>query len=714
MSDVTTTLTPDNTETAALRAELELFRLTHQVHQRLGTLLELQRVLEQFAVLLFELVPCQRVLLLMLDRDGVILEYGACYPPLPDLNRQTTLEMTLINIFNTTGEPVLQQIKHRHAVTVNVSQLAGSRLAELAMLLEAQILQFLPIVAGNELPGIVVMQYAPEKSLPPQSRFLPALLESAALYISNARQHSQIVQELATTVYEMNILQQIDTELNETIDLNYVFRMIMDWGLRFTSAHAAGLGLYDHKTDSLRVMVVYGYENNALPVGTPLDSQQGGITLRVARSGEAEVIPDVYMDKDYYPAARSTRSQLSVPIFREEHVIGVLTLESNKLNGFTENHLNFARSLTGRAGVAVDNARLFAETNREREKLALIVRNITDIVIVVDTDGRIIVLNHTAAIALRLDTTTDYSGKRVSEVLSDTSLLRMYQQAQTMLDDSITGEAKLPNERVYHVMMKRYKEIGWIIVLQDITYFKEMDQLKSELVAQVSHDLKQPLSIMRGYLDLLQMTNQFDDKSQRYMDSLDNAFYAMRQLIDDLLNMAHIESGLELTMEPVNVRSLLLTCVDQLKQQAQSKAQRLTMDVPADLPPVIGDITRLGQIFTNLIGNAVKYTQPEGSIKVYTGQDAEHIIVYVQDNGLGISQEDQAHIFERFYRVRRPETDSIEGTGLGLAIVKSLVEAHHGRIELQSETGKGSTFSVTLPLHPGQPRPTGNGGKANP
>ncbi|MCU0511744.1 MAG: GAF domain-containing protein [Anaerolineae bacterium] len=287
--------------------ELELLRLTNQVHQRLGSLLERERVLEQFVLLVAGAITCQRVIVLMADRDGIILEYGACYPALADVNRQMALEMLYINIFNTAGDALLQQIKQHQPVVVATETMAGSRLEELSVLLDQGTLQFFPLILNGEMPGVLVLHHAPEAApLPPQHPTLHALIESAVVHIANARQHSQIVQELATTVYEMNILQQIDAELNDTIDLNYVFRMIMDWGLRFTSATAAALGLYDQENDTLRVMTVYGYQENVFTIGRDLDKDQGGITLRVARSGDAEVIPDVAMDKDYYSAYPSS------------------------------------------------------------------------------------------------------------------------------------------------------------------------------------------------------------------------------------------------------------------------------------------------------------------------------------------------------------------------------------------------------------------------
>jgi signal transduction histidine kinase len=128
-----------------------------------------------------------------------------------------------------------------------------------------------------------------------------------------------------------------------------------------------------------------------------------------------------------------------------------------------------------------------------------------------------------------------------------------------------------------------------------------------------------------------------------------------------------------------------------------TKEMEVIIEIPADAPPLLADRPRLQQILLNLIGNAVKYTQPEGKVRVVVEPREKALRILIQDNGMGISPEDQAHIFDRFYRVRRPETDSIDGTGLGLAIVKSLVEAHNGQIGLESRLGEGTTFFLTLP-----------------
>jgi signal transduction histidine kinase len=226
-----------------------------------------------------------------------------------------------------------------------------------------------------------------------------------------------------------------------------------------------------------------------------------------------------------------------------------------------------------------------------------------------------------------------------------------------------------------------------------------MDRLKSELIATVSHDLKQPLSVMNGYTELLLMHRKLDDTGISFIDMVRKSIQNMRQLIDDLLDLAKIESGIRLELEPVALNDILYECVKALQPTVSSKNMTVTVETSDTLPDVMADRIRLQQVFSNLIGNAVKYTPPEGWVRVAANNQNGSIRVVIQDNGLGISPEDQAHVFERFYRVRRPETDSIEGTGLGLAIVRSLVEAHNGQITLESKLGQGSSFTLSLPVY---------------
>jgi two-component system, OmpR family, phosphate regulon sensor histidine kinase PhoR len=470
-----------------------------------------------------------------------------------------------------------------------------------------------------------------------------------------------------------------------------------DWALRFSNADAAALLLYDTSSDTLRIMSQYGFRKGVIAFGDELQAEQAGIMRRVARAGKAEIVPDVTMDTDYYEMAEGIRTQMSVPIKREERVIGMLTLLSRRVDGFTEKNLEFVRKLANRAGIAVDNARLFAETKREREKLSYILRNIADNVIVLGIDHRIVLVNDSTILSFHLSAEEDYTGRMFTEVIKHQELHMAYQEAVAN-DEAVSVEVELPNNHIYHTTIEYHSSVGRIIMMQDITHFKETDRLKTELVATVSHDLKQPLSVMRGYLDLLDMVNEFDERSQGYVGNLNYAFKTMRQLIDDLLDIAKIETGLNFEVENVNLIEILSRAYRNSKPMAEKKNITLIVDLPDKLPVISGDAARLEQIFNNLASNAVKYTQENGRVQVYTEIRQDVLRIFIEDNGMGIGPEDQAQIFERFYRVRRPETDSIEGTGLGLAIVKSLIEAHRGKIDLKSALGVGSTFRVTLPI----------------
>jgi len=553
-----------------------------------------------------------------------------------------------------------------------------------------------PMSAGQTLIGLMLVEmtdslFANELEM----GFLRLLASSAAAALYNSRLHRQTVQRLADHVYQLGMMQQIDRELNDTIALDTVFSITLDWALRFTRADAGMIAFYQQDVDLPRVVFHYGYPFPEAQLKT-LREQPTGITHRVIRAGQAELIPDVSADPMYAVIPLAVRSQLAVPVMREDQVVAVLTLDSTRLNNFTEVHQTFVLNLAARAAVAIDNARLYAESVREREKLASILASIADVVIALDIEGRVLILNQSARAALQVRPEMHSVGQPFDEVVAYRPLLDLFSLAQEDREPQ-SEELVLPNERTFYTKIRFHEGIGWIIVMQDVSPYKEMDKLRSDLIAAVSHDLKQPLSVMRGYLDLLQMKNTFTDQSMSWIGMVERSILKMRQLIDDLLDMARIESGIELDFELVDLHPLLSECIDANLPAAEIKDQRLTLDVSANLPRIQGDRSRLGQIFNNLISNALKYTPGGGQIAVMVDRRGKMLRVAVKDNGLGISPEDQAHIFERFYRVRRPETHAIEGTGLGLAIVKSLVDAHRGRIRLESALGEGSTFFVTLP-----------------
>lgn len=689
--------TPQHSDVDAVKLRQHIQRLNrvHEITTRLGLITDVDTLTAEIVRCVQGIAGFGRVILLILDDESAGLKFKAINTPPNDKSVQDKLNRAYIKTFNSDDAQVKQLLNGEIIISAVEVEKPLSQLAQIA---DFGRFVALPLLAKTELLGGLMIELDAETAITALDReVLEVTAANAAVILQNARQHAQTVAQLADQMHQMSILQQIDRELNDTIELNTVFNMTLDWALRFTNANTASISLFDEEADTLRTMFNYGYTIPDAQIEMLRGQARGGVAHRVAHTGRAEVVPDVTIDPDYQPIEQNIISQMSVPVLREERVIAVITLESKKVNAFTDGHLEFVTNLANRAAVAIDNARLYTESERERDKLSHILGNIVDIVIVIGKDERIVLMNQSAISALRLYSEAEYVGKAFEDAITFKPLVDFYKNAKKV-DDNVTDELTLPSKRVFYTKADFHESIGWILVMQDVTPYKEMDRLKSELIATVSHDLKQPLSVMRGYLDLLQMKNEFDSSSENFINMIDRSIINMRQLIDDLLDLAKIESGIDLSVDSVQLGDLLRDIIEVNKGGALAKSMTMIEDLPDDLLVVKGEQARLHQIFNNLVSNAIKYTPPEGEVRVWAEKRGASVRVGVKDNGLGISPEDQAHIFERFYRVRRPETESIDGTGLGLAIVKSLVEAHQGTIRLESTLGEGSTFYVTLPL----------------
>lgn len=684
-------------ENADLHRQVAQLTTLNRLWLRLGTGQDFQLFLDELLAALLEFVGCDTALILLPDDDDLALlpvayRLPAAHPspePLSDVR---------FSLYGSDPGSLIDRLKHGECILADGSS-PSPVFDRLTQSLGTPHFLGCPFRVDDNLIGALLVANAltQQPISEEQIQATELLTGNLAPALANARQHQKTSRQLAANMRELHILRQIDRELTDTIDLHHVFEMTLDWALRFTNAQASSLALYEQDTNKLNFLLDYGYDVPGEELQRIRHEYGSGIVLRVANSGHPEVVPDIQMDKDYVGLSIHTRSQMAVPVMREDRVVAVITLESKKLNGFTDAHLDFVQKLANRAGVAIDNARLYEKAIWEREKLSHILNNTADVVILIDFDDRVMLINQSALGALQLYANQDYIGLAVSDVLAHTPVFPAFQRARRQ-GDTLTEEVMLPNERIFHANFRRFEGIGWILVMHDITPFREMDKLKSELIATVSHDLKQPLSVMNGYIELMLMQQAVTPQGMNSVQMIRRAMQNMRQLVDDLLDLTKIESGIKLDLRPIPLQTVVNECLEQIRPGADGKSMQLLSQLPADLPPVMADRGRLRQIMMNLVGNAVKYTPPDGWARIWAESRGDAIRIAVQDNGLGISPEDQIHIFERFYRVRRPETDTIEGTGLGLAIVKSLVEAHHGQITLESRLGEGSTFYLTLPV----------------
>ncbi len=244
------------------------------------------------------------------------------------------------------------------------------------------------------------------------------------------------------------------------------------------------------------------------------------------------------------------------------------------------------------------------------------------------------------------------------------------------------------------------REIGRVCLLRDITHFRELDALKSDFVATVSHDLRAPLTLMRGYLTMLEMVGDLNERQRKYIAHIQRSVDNMARLVSSLLDLGRIEAGVGLQVQMLPLFDLLEEIKKRWEPQASRKQIELRLEIAPRTPPLIeADQALLDRAINNLVENAIKYTPKGGRVTIFTRpKGSDRVVIGVSDTGIGISQIDKPRLFEKFYRVAKKGQTAEHGTGLGLAIVKSVVERHHGKVWVKSKIGEGSTFFIELPL----------------
>jgi len=387
-------------------------------------------------------------------------------------------------------------------------------------------------------------------------------------------------------------------------------------------------------------------------------------------------------------------SLIYVPLTLHGKVIGVLGVD-NKQSGKSINsrYVSLLSAMAEYAVVAIDNAQLYAQTEIERHKLEQILTRVRDGVVVFNADGILLLVNQTVRKAFGLGE-GKLAGRKIEKVFKDKNLLDAIKGEVT---DPIGVEIEGKDDRVYNVNVTTVPEVGTVSTLRDISYLKELDNLKNDFITTVSHDIRSPLTSILGYVDLIERTGEVNKQQAEFIHRVKMSAHSITDLINDLLNLGRIEGTSKENIQPVSIASILQQSVEDHTSQFEKNQQLVSVDISKDLPQVNGDALQLRQMVDNLLGNAVKYTPNSGFIHISAKQEDDQVIIQVADNGPGIPIEEQSKIFEKFYRAKNID-ENIPGTGLGLAITRTIVENHHGRIWVKSEIGKGSTFSVVLPI----------------
>ena len=335
----------------------------------------------------------------------------------------------------------------------------------------------------------------------------------------------------------------------------------------------------------------------------------------------------------------------------------------------------------------------------ERARLDVVLQKMTDGVVIVDGEGLVQLVNQAAQKMFSISSAPAV-GKPLIEVVRHHQPAEMWQRCQA------TGEAQQVEFDIGHRLSLQGIATSLspaipgstLLLFQDLTTQRQIESMRRDFISNVSHELRTPLAALKALTETLQAGALEDPPAaRRFLEQMETEVDSLSLMVNELLELSRIESGrVPLSLVPTRPIDIILPAVERLRLQADRTGLTLGVDCSETLPAVMADGIRVQQVLVNLLHNAIKFTARDGQVTVRAIQQDQWVQFAVNDTGIGIADEDLPRIFERFYKVDRSRATS--GTGLGLAIARHLVEAHGGRIWVESELGKGSTFYFTIPL----------------
>lgn len=618
----------------------------------------------------------------------------------------------------------------------------------------------IPIMIYERAAGVIVLQdpQIGQLSLREQT-FVGAVAAQAALALGNANLYEDmrdfnlaLEQRINERTAELQLerdmletLRMIALEVGSTLDLDLLLSNCLSMLTGLMNVEHGSIMLIEGDTGHLVDRAVLGRTTRTGYVRFPLGV---GIAGWVAQNGKPVLSPDVRSDSRWIelPETSNVRkrggSMLAVPLQVQNEVLGVLLLSHQETNYFTDSHMRLSSAAAGEIALGIHNAMLFDQIQQQLMRQGEMLRNerrsttqgtailqsLSDGVIVCDVDGHVITVNPAAERLLGVsmeqlvtstlpDVLTQSLGNHSLDLPLDTILHRPHHHAGEAAHygcDFQIGPTTV-KLTIDPVTTDPGEVLGAVAVFRDVTREVESDRLKDEFIGTVSHELRTPMTSIKGYTQLITMGSlgPVNDNQKTFLHTIHTNADRMISIINDLLDITKIEAGsISLHLQPVYIAEAISNVVLELQTKLQDRGHELSLNLSPHLPMVQTDPIRFNQVLSHLLANAIKYTPEHGRITVgasvitdeqvpdgiFQGlRPGRYVQIDVSDTGVGIEQEEQELVFQRFYRTKNQLTVEAGGTGLGLALVRSLMRLLGGRIWVQSEVDNGSTFSIIVP-----------------
>ncbi len=611
-----------------------------------------------------------------------------------------------------------------------------------------------PVRQGEKIVGsISVQSYRPYAYTEEDLQIFSTLASQVGVALQNVRLFAEVQRlaesleqrvqertaELEREKHYTEMLLRILSEVSATLDLNRALKRTLGLLNEAVGAEQGTILLLNPEDSMLYYRAGYGYVSEQ-EVEMEMKQRRGfrigeGLAGWVAAHREAVLVEDLAKDPRWVPTqtSREHRSAVGVPLMVGENVLGVLMVFHRQPGFFNEESLNLIKAIAGQVSVAINNANLYELIREQSERLGQLYRqqaeeasrsqaileSVADGVLVTDAANRISFLNHSAERILGVEASrilgqplSEFAGLFGKAAREWIRTIRYWSETPSAYrsDESYVERIELEDGKVILVhlapVILQNEFLGTVSIFRDITHEVEVERLKSEFVATVSHELRTPMTSIRGYVDLLLMgaAGALNEMQTNFLNVIKSNTDRLNALVADLLDISRIEAGrVSLTPQPINLVHLAEESLNEIRRRSQqeNKLMDFSLETEPDLPMAFGDAERIRQILDNLLENAYSYTPAGGRVQVRLHRSNSELQVDVQDNGIGIPPQEQARVFERFYRGENPLVIETPGTGLGLSIVRQLVEMHGGRIWVTSTGvyGEGSTFSFTLPVY---------------
>jgi PAS domain S-box-containing protein len=509
----------------------------------------------------------------------------------------------------------------------------------------------------------------------------------------------QMYQSRNKRLSELSLLLGVSHEVSGSMDINQGMAAILRGALRGTGAAGA-------RAVVLNPSGGYPLQFGEGPAARAMSALDRRLMSQLRHESELILSSEAAVRQAFdlsETAVLPITAFIAIPLNSNERFQGILWLGYRQPHEFDQTERDLLHTLAGQAAVLVENARLFSTAEGGRRRLAAVLASTTEAVIVTDQTSRILLVNRAMEKIFDLKS-NKIIGRPVKDVIPAPELV-----AALVAEGSRARNLEIPgqNGRTYYANLSDIyttdgQEMGRVAVLHDITHLKEVDELKTEFVRTVSHDLKNPLAVMRGYTTMLPMAGAINSGQEKYIQKIETSIDRMEHLVTDLLDLGRIEAGVGLQINDFDILSLLKEIAVDYWQHAHLEGLKIEVETQPDLPIITGDRILIRQAIANLVINATKYAPQSGSLILRAEAVHGEIVFGVQDFGPGIPPEGQIRLFEKFYRVKQRGEERKNGSGLGLAIVKSIAERHGGRAWCHSIPGQGSTFYFSIPLQPQQ------------